>query len=833
MSNNNGGTPKTFQGDLSQLPLSALGPLTNEPRWVIWRWEKRIDASGTTKWTKPPFQPLYPQTYARVDDPATWGRYFDAVAAVTNGQADGIGFMLLSAGIAAIDIDHVRDVVTGEIVREEVKELIVLAKLMKAYMEITPSGTGLRIIMKSNGHEVHRRFTIDATTNQAIEFYRNCPRYITVTGIEGEPPEPELIEQPPELGDQLLAKYEAAAASATTSPPPSPAPAPKAPGIDLNQAGPQRTIEEYYDDLIRNGVPVGQRSEIFSKVVWYLASLGWSPDQISEELEKYPNGIAAKYIKRLDKAVNASYAKWGKAQARAGIPPTAPAQQAPGAGAAPTPPPRPVIEIREGEEERILDEIEAAVLPLRVLYQRGNQVVRVKGLYMTPWQTPTNDKIWQIIDIDSPFLKSLFAAVARLERYDGRRRRNVLTSFPEYIARMYLSPARNWKLPILSGIVHAPHLRKDGSLCETPGYDPLSGLLFVGQSFPPVPTAPSWDDAANALGDVEDILREFPFVSLADQAVAVSLILTELDRRAMRSAPLHAFTAPVAGTGKSKLVNLASILATGRSEAGIAQGRDDVETEKKINAALLAGVGSLLIDNCDRPLQFAALAQLLTEQAITVRPLGVSRVVRVPTTVTVSATGNNLTLGEDMNRRTLLCRLDAGVERPELRKFNREIEVFVHKHRGELVTKALTVLRAWHVAGMPKQVDPLGGFEDWSRRVREPLIWLGRQDPCSTMEAVRERDPMLEAHRSVLIQWQNILGTTARFTVAEVIARAEIVAPFISALLVVASDRSGTKANPITLSRWLKRNENKIVDGLSLIKVGITHGVVTWALKKH
>ena len=25
---------------------------------------------------------------------------------------------------------------------------------------------------------------------------------------------------------------------------------------------------------------------------------------------------------------------------------------------------------------------------------------------------------------------------------------------------------------------------------------------------------------------------------------------------------------------------------------------------------------------------------------------------------------------------------------------------------------------------------PIGGFMDWSRRVREPLIWLGETDPC-------------------------------------------------------------------------------------------------------
>jgi len=43
---------------------------------------------------------------------------------------------------------------------------------------------------------------------------------------------------------------------------------------------------------------------------------------------------------------------------------------------------------------------------------------------------------------------------------------------------------------------------------------------------------------------------------------------------------------------------------------------------------------------------------------------------------------------------------------------------------------AMTVLRAWHIAGKPRQSHPLGTFTEWPRRIREPLIWLGRADPA-------------------------------------------------------------------------------------------------------
>ena len=65
-----------------------------------------------------------------------------------------------------------------------------------------------------------------------------------------------------------------------------------------------------------------------------------------------------------------------------------------------------------------------------------------------------------------------------------------------------------------------------------------------------------------------DLIDTFPFVAQVDRSVALSGILTALDRRSMATAPLHAFTAPVAGTGKSLLVDIIAMLATGEIDAG-------------------------------------------------------------------------------------------------------------------------------------------------------------------------------------------------------------------------------------------------------------------------
>ena len=55
-----------------------------------------------------------------------------------------------------------------------------------AYVERTPSGEGLRIIGVGGGERLQRRWTIkDAPHPEAaIEIYRNCERYITITGAQ-------------------------------------------------------------------------------------------------------------------------------------------------------------------------------------------------------------------------------------------------------------------------------------------------------------------------------------------------------------------------------------------------------------------------------------------------------------------------------------------------------------------------------------------------------------------------------------------------------------------------------------------------------------------------
>ncbi|MBK8123956.1 MAG: hypothetical protein IPK54_10475 [Dokdonella sp.] len=58
--------------------------------------------------------------------------------------------------------------------------------------------------------------------------------------------------------------------------------------------------------------------------------------------------------------------------------------------------------------------------------------------------------------------------------------------------------------------------------------------------------------------------------------------------------------------------------------------------------------------------------------------------------------------------------------------FSRNLNDWVPDHRQELLGAALTVLRAYIVAGKPAQpIQPYGSFEEWSGLLRGALVWLG------------------------------------------------------------------------------------------------------------
>jgi putative DNA primase/helicase len=182
-------------------------------------------------------------------------------------------------------------------------------------------------------------------------------------------------------------------------------------------------------------------------------------------------------------------------------------------------------------------------------------------------------------------------------------------------------------------------------------------------------------------------------------------------------------------------------------------------------------------------------------------------VVTVPCVSMVTGTGNNLVLKGDVVRRVLLCRLDAESERPELRDFDQDLVAEVSEHRRHLVADIISIMLAYQLAKAPDVGVPrLGGYERWSRMVRQPLCWVGEVDPCRSLERTRGGDPSRLDLGSVLEAWHSAFGVDA-VTAAEAIGRADGDASLREALAAVCERRGALDSR--ALGNWLRAHRDR------------------------
>ena len=382
-------------------------------------------------------------------------------------------------------------------------------------------------------------------------------------------------------------------------------------------------------------------------------------------------------------------------------------------------------------------------------------------------------------------------------------------------------------------MIQSPTLRADGSILQEPGYDEASALLYDPGNvvFSPVLEVPSKADAAQAVAVVAEPFRGFCFASAADRSVTLAAVLTALVRPMFPAAPLFAIDAPTAGTGKSLLAETVGIIATGHKPAMLSQGFNGEEDQKRLSSVLMAGDQIIVIDNCDRPIQGEFLCTMLTQEQVRPRILGKSEMRTLPTRCLVMATGNNLTLSGDVTRRALICRMDAGMERPDQRQFGFDPRIEAKANRPRLVTAGLTVLRAYIAAGRPNPMDKIGSFEDWNL-VREAIVWLGYDDPADTRERVLADDPAKAVLLDLLRLWWTALKDRP-VTLAElaVLADKQGKGPAQDLVTELIATTRYQHFNARSVGRFLAKHVDRIVGGLVLLSETDGSGVKAYRVR--
>lgn len=490
---------------------------------------------------------------------------------------------------------------------------------------------------------------------------------------------------------------------------------------------------------------------------------------------------------------------------------------------------RPIVRFVNGKVPEAVDRMEELLLKAGVqIYSRAGALVRpvIDEVPAAKGRMTTVARMSPLVAVS---LADMVARIMRVQRFDWRAEDWLDINPPSEMTLTLLAREGQWRVPPVAGIITTPTLRPDGSLLTQAGYDPATRLYLAhdpGFTMPDLMERPDRNEAIAALAFIEALLVGFPFVGSVDRAVALSGILTALVRGVLPTAPLHAIRAHSPGTGKSFLVDLAAVIATGRRCPVIAAGKTEEETEKRLGALLRDAVPVVSIDNVNGELGGDMLCQLTERPLVRVRILGKSEAPELECRSTTFATGNNLVLTGDMTRRAVICSLDAEMDRPELRDFSFNPIDRVMADRGAYVAAALTVIRAYQVAGSPAVCGSLGSYEDWSAMVRSPLVWLGHDDPVTSMETAREEDPELSAIRELFEHWREHLHLSSGYTTNAITKAAcekgpgaafdynvqEFRAPeFRDLLLRQAGD--GGAVNSRRLGKWLSRIKGRVVGG--------------------
>jgi primase-polymerase (primpol)-like protein len=158
----------TVQPDYIPAELRAL------PQWVNWKYEYQPERNPKKPWTKPPFQTN--GYHAKSNDPDTWVSFEEAWHHVRG--FDGLGFTPTEQDpYTLVDLDDCRDPQTGAIA-QRAQQII---QTLDSYTELSPSGTGIRIIVRG-------KLPAQGRKKNDIEIY-DTGHYLTLTGyhLEGTP----------------------------------------------------------------------------------------------------------------------------------------------------------------------------------------------------------------------------------------------------------------------------------------------------------------------------------------------------------------------------------------------------------------------------------------------------------------------------------------------------------------------------------------------------------------------------------------------------------------------------------------------------------------------
>ena len=289
------------------------------------------------------------------------------------------------------------------------------------------------------------------------------------------------------------------------------------------------------------------------------------------------------------------------------------------------------------------------------------------------------------------------------------------------------------------------------------GYDKETGIFTVETV--PYPTDM---DAGEALQFFFDTFRLFPFDpegetnfartrSFAAHMAAMVGTYCRLLFPAGVARPLIVYNANQPGSGKSLLMRMALCPVYGMVEES-GKPEDEKELEKILDTASMARQPYLVLDDV-YTLRSHALNRFITSPGHQNRVMHRQCFASAPKITQVSATGNGLTITEDLDRRAVIVDLFVAVE-ASARTFQKPITpewLVLPATRAKFLAALWALVRDWGAAGCAINAEcRKSSFESWAETIGGIVTHLGLSNPFAQRQAVMGGDESTRALKRVL-----------------------------------------------------------------------------------
>lgn len=505
---------------------------------------------------------------------------------------------------------------------------------------------------------------------------------------------------------------------------------------------------------------------------------------------------------------------------------------------------KPVIFV-DHEEHRVTAQSLSLLSLEDNIFKRSNILVRVSDPGEDEDELPRPPASPRIKELKGPKIRNILTRICTFAQWkrnsDSGEWEQKEIHPPEWLIPQILAHEDYPMIPKIEAVVECPVLRPDGSIITIPGHDARTGILYKpNNNYKFVEEQVSIEIARSAADEINELIYQFPFKSRTHKAVWLAALLTPFARFAIAGpCPIFLFDANAAGTGKSLLCDLISMIYCGRPMARMTYPDNDEEMRKKITSIGISGEPIMMLDNITHIFGGASIDSMATSVVWTDRRLGHNEMIECPLYTIWYVTGNNVMLKGDTHRRIIPCTLDCDEEKPHERVFEHEkILEYVKQRRPDYVKHCLTILRGYFQAGAPQLTRfKLGSFENWSDIIRSCVIWLTGEDCVEAQNHMRDNDHQSNIKVALIngLYELNGMRSSQGMTTSQIIAvlSSSPDSLYLTLKEALTTINQNSKRDPSSvLSYKLRSLKNSVVGGKKLIGVNNKDtGIMSWKIE--